>query len=122
VYIGPEERRYLSLDDGSSRPEEHGQEWEGWDDDGPEESPPKSVTCSEVRRIVSDARFDVNPYARTYIDALSGSERMYGELGVEVQAAYIATNLKAKTPEQKEAKKLLQRIADGKYKGKSVIR
>jgi len=36
IYIGPEERRYHSLDDGSSRPEEHGQEWEGYneDDDG----------------------------------------------------------------------------------------
>ena len=84
--------------------------------------PSKSVTSSEVRKIVSDARFDVNPYARTYIDALSDSEAMYGEHGVEVQAAYIATNLRAKTPEQKEAKKLLQRIADGKYKGKKVTR
>jgi len=36
TYIGPEERRYLSLDDGSTRPEEHGQEWEGYNDDGPE--------------------------------------------------------------------------------------
>ena len=84
--------------------------------------PQKSVTASEVRAIVSDARFDINPYARTYIDALSDSEGMYGEHGVEVQAAYIATNLRAKTPEQKEAKKLLQRIADGKYTGKKVVR
>ena len=84
--------------------------------------PSKSVTSSEVRRIVSDARFDINPYARTYIDALSDSEAMYGEHGVEVQAAYIATNLRANTPEQKEAKKLLQRIADGKYTGKKVVR
>ena len=36
VYIGPEERRYHSLDDGSTRPEEHGQEWDGYNDDGPE--------------------------------------------------------------------------------------
>jgi hypothetical protein len=84
--------------------------------------PSKSVTASEVRSIIADARFDVDPYARTYIDALDDSEAMYGEHGVEVQAAYIATNLRAKTPEQKEAKKLLQRIADGKYTGKKVVR
>lgn len=41
TYIGPEERRYLNLDHGGeTRPEEHGQEWEGYNDDGPEEDEP----------------------------------------------------------------------------------
>ena len=70
------------------------------------------ITATQVKKIVVDAGFlGQNPYADTYIHALRMAEDGYGEKGVKTQILYILNNLRAKTPEQKAAKKQLQQLA-----------
>jgi hypothetical protein len=71
------------------------------------------ATAANIRSIIKQAGFKLNPYAMTYVDSLDDSEAMYGEDGVRTQAVYIAVNLRAATPEQKEAKKKLIAISKG---------
>jgi hypothetical protein len=69
------------------------------------------LTSSNVRKIIRDANFKLNPYAQTYVDALEDSEAMYGTRGVSDQIAYILSNLRASGPEQQAAKKKLQKLS-----------
>jgi len=70
------------------------------------------ITPASIRKIIRDAGFKHNPYAETYISGLDEAEAMYGTDGVKTQILYIISNLKAMTPEQKEAKKLLKQMAE----------
>lgn len=72
------------------------------------------TTVSGIRKIVSDAWSD--PYelagpAMIYLSALDETERMYGEKGVKALIGLIASNLHARTHEQREVKKDLLFLA-----------
>lgn len=74
------------------------------------------VTAVNIKRIIKEAWPDpkkLSSVALAYIAALNDTEAMYGEEGLRVQASYIASNLIARTPEQKTAKRLLQAISEG---------
>lgn len=72
------------------------------------------ATAAEVRQLVSAwPRKTMNRYAQTYVEALDDAERMGGAEGIQFQANYILGYLRAKTPEQKAAKKKLQDIGRG---------
>jgi len=67
------------------------------------------TNAKEVRKILDEGGFKLNPYAQAYVDALEESERQYGEDGVKCQIAYIISNIRGKGEKQKTAKKALQK-------------
>ena len=72
------------------------------------------VTAREVKAILKKAWSDpekISRYALIYVAALYQAEAMYGERGVKTQILYILTNIRAMTPEQKEAKITLKEMA-----------
>lgn len=72
------------------------------------------TTVSGIRKIISDTWTDPNELAgpaMVYIAALDEAERMYGAKGVKSLISLIATNLHARTREQKEVKKDLLFLA-----------
>lgn len=72
------------------------------------------ATASEVRQLMTAwPTKGMNPYLRTYVEALDEAEQMGGPEGIKIQANYIWGYLRAKTPEQKAAKKAIQDIGRG---------
>jgi hypothetical protein len=71
-----------------------------------------TVTAVQVHNIIANAGFVLNPYAKTYVRALSLAESEYGEEGVKTQILYILNNVTARGEIQKAAKKLLQDMAN----------
>jgi len=71
-----------------------------------------------AQKIVHEAGFKMNAYAQTYFDAFGQAYAMYGDEGVKTQILYLHSNLRPRGEEQKYAKKLLLKMAQGKIKPK----
>lgn len=67
---------------------------------------------SQIKSLAST--FDMNDYARAYFNEFDSSYVLYGNHGLQSQIAYFLTNVKAKTPAQKEAKQKLLSIMKDK--------
>ena len=73
----------------------------------------KLHTATQVQETILKAGFKMNPYARSYFDAMVDADvhsAQYGatpEEALKVQVLYFFSNCKAKTPEQKKVKKEL---------------
>lgn len=65
----------------------------------------------EVRDKILEADFKMNPYAKTYFNALERTEQDYGEHGVKTQIIYILTNIRAKKGKQQQIKQELMEYA-----------
>jgi len=74
------------------------------------------VTPEQVRSIIREANFKLNPYAIAYIDALEQSLAEYGQDGIKTQILYIVSNLYPRGLKQLKAKKKLLELAGHKYK------
>ena len=71
------------------------------------------VSATQVRDIILEAGFKLNPYANSYVEALSRAEAVYGEEGVRTQILYILGNIRARGQKQKEAKHRLKNLSRG---------
>jgi len=68
---------------------------------------------SDIYDIIKEAGIKPNQYAQAYIDALAEAEDMYGDRGVQSQAAYIASNLVPENDEQELAVEKIMAISRG---------
>ena len=68
---------------------------------------------SDIYDIIKDAKIKPNSYAQSYIDSLNEAEDMYGDRGVQSQAAYIASNLVPENDEQELAVEKIMAISRG---------
>jgi len=69
----------------------------------------KDAFLQEVKELCGDIE-NKNPYMLSYIESLDTSFVMYGVRGVKTQIAYILSNFRARTENDKEIKKLLQKL------------
>jgi len=80
--------------------------------------------AEQIQEMILKAGFKMNPYAKSYFDAMKDAENtayQFGatpEEGLKTQVLYFFSNAKAQTPEQKQLKKEL--LAWANYHGYRV--
>ena len=70
----------------------------------------KFSTRSDIEELIRKGKFNLNPVAQAYYEALEEADDSYGENGVKTQALYLANNLQPTNDEQEKLVREIQKI------------